>query len=372
MTTAAILADDTGALVELCGVSMIERHLRILQRLGFTSATVVNARPEVHGAVAKPSWPRSKIALEFTEAVPAAERVLVLPAEVYCDTRLLSALLTSERSMEVVCDAARTPRLLVAGSETKALRPSDIDAYVGSIRRTLPARCFRPANLAEAESMILDSAQKGTLDFPALVHAPIETAIVRRLCPTSVTPNQVTGLSTALAIAVVVLFARGSLWCGAIGAAIFGILDGVDGKLARTKIETTEIGQWEHFIDHALEFSWWLAIAYSLGQSGQLSQPWLFAALMIGGDLLGKIVNRPVRFHTGRPSHDFSPFERRFRLIAGRRNIYIWMLLAGLIAGRPGGAFAAACWWSMITAAVHAVRAVYICFFTPRQQPPRT
>lgn len=370
MTGAVILADDNGALVELCGISMVERNLRVVQRLGFTSVVVVNATVEIRGALAKPSSARSELAIGFTRDIPAAGRLLILPAEVYCDSRLLAALLGCDKAAELVCDGGRAPRLLVQNSESKTLDPSEVDAYIGAIRRRLPPRCFRPVNVAHAEALILDSAQKGTLDLPAMVHAPIERWIVRRIWRTSITPNQITFASTLLGIALTVLFARGSLWLGTLGAAIFGVLDGVDGKLARVKVETTELGQWEHFVDHVLQFSWWLAIACSLGRTGQLSQPWFFAALIIVGDLSGKIVNRPVMFHTGKPSHDFSAFERRFRLIAGRRNIYIWMLLAGLIAGRPAAAFAAACWWSVITAAVHAVRAVYICFFTPRQEPP--
>ena len=149
-------------------------------------------------------------------------------------------------------------------------------------------------------------------------------------------------------------------------ALAFGILDGVDGKLARVKVETTDIGKWEHYADHALEYAWWLALAWSLSASNKLQYAWLFGALVIAGDLLGKIVTRPVKAHTGKPSHDFSPFEQRLRLIGGRRNIYIFMLLIGLSFGMPALSFAAIGIWSMVTALIQAVRAVYICFFTPR------
>ncbi len=372
MTTAVILADKPEALVKLCGVSMIERNLRVLQRLELAAATIVNAQADVRAELAKPSWARAKLQLQFAAEAPVAQRTLVVPGEVYSDPRLLKALLDSSTTTELVCDAARAPKLLVDNSMRQVLDPAQIDPYIGAIRRTLPPQCFAappPEAVARAEEIIFDSAQKGTLDFPAIVHAPIETWIVRRLCRTSITPNQITFVSTVLAIAVVALFARGWLWSGAIGAAIFGVLDGVDGKLARVKVETTEIGQWEHELDHALEFSWWLAFAFTFWRSGQLPHAWWFAALMIGGDLFGKLVNRPVMFHTGKPSHDFGPFERRLRLIAGRRNIYIWMLLGGLLIGRPAAAFAAACCWSAVTAGIHAVRAGYICFFTPRQKP---
>lgn len=368
MTAAVLLADSPDALVELCGVSMIERNLRVLQRLGFSSVTIINAAPELRVALARRSWARSKLSLEFSDTVPEAERVLLIPGELYCDPRLLNALIPCANTTELMCEtAARAPKLLVQNSSTTQLDPTRIDPYIGAIRRTLQPRCFPPGNVADSEEVILDSAQKGTLDIPAIVHAPIETWIVRRICRTAVTPNQITLFSTVLAIATIVQFARGRLWSGAIMAAIFGVLDGVDGKLARVKVETSELGRWEHELDHAFEYSWWLALAYSLGASGQLARPWIFAALMIGGDLFGKVVNRPVMAHTGKPSHDFSAFERGLRLIGGRRNIYVWMLLIGLAVGLPGPVFAGACCWSMITAAIQAVRSIYICFFTPRR-----
>src|SRR4051812_43116621 len=42
-----LLANAPEALTELCGVSLLERHLRILQRLGFSEVTIVSDTPNL-------------------------------------------------------------------------------------------------------------------------------------------------------------------------------------------------------------------------------------------------------------------------------------------------------------------------------------
>src|SRR5204863_3876737 len=95
-----LIADAPEALMELCGVNLIERLPRILQRLGFRRAIVFSTTPEIIGAeLAKRSWAREQIT---TQVVPTAKRVtahrileqgqtarfLIVPANVYCDARL--------------------------------------------------------------------------------------------------------------------------------------------------------------------------------------------------------------------------------------------------------------------------------------------
>src|SRR5207253_7281512 len=54
-----LIADGPEALTELCGVNLLERLLRILQRLGFQRAIVFSTRAEiVRAELTKRSWPR--------------------------------------------------------------------------------------------------------------------------------------------------------------------------------------------------------------------------------------------------------------------------------------------------------------------------
>src|SRR5262249_17235858 len=94
---------------------LVERLLRILQRLGFRRAIVLSSSPEIIGTeLAKPSWARQQIAVQLVAsgAKPVtaalvlqqvhAERFLFVPANVYCDGRLLAALAAKESPAALV------------------------------------------------------------------------------------------------------------------------------------------------------------------------------------------------------------------------------------------------------------------------------
>ena len=149
-----------------------------------------------------------------------------------------------------------------------------------------------PGQSQEAERVLLDAAQKGTQDFPALVHAPIENFLVSQLCKTAITPNQLTVFSNIVAWGATFLFATGHLTAGTVLALSVGILDGLDGKQARLKIETSKMGKLEHWFDALFEISWWIALAYYLQSSGRLRSAFGYLALLIwrrGGCRIGQI-----------------------------------------------------------------------------------
>src|SRR5205809_2593103 len=221
-----IIADAPEALTELCGVSLLERLLRILQRLGFRSAIVFSTTPEIIGAeLGKRSWAREQIIAHLASVrigpltsqlvldQSASERFLIVPANIYCDARLLAALsakqspaaLVDSNPPEFARSLIRNPcgPALVTKDFLSAFRPTtsffeelkdkidnrkidvvdaaEQDDYIVSMRRRVRPVCF-PAppdqNRRVAERIILDSAQNGTLDFPAYLHAPIETGII--------------------------------------------------------------------------------------------------------------------------------------------------------------------------------------------------
>lgn len=425
-----LLADAPEALVELCGVTLLERLLRILQRLGFQRAVVVSATSNaLSGELAKPSWARRQLIVDLVPravgveaavrsrilsessgatALAAAsattpERWLIIPAGIYCDARLLAALCDKnapavlvdsnppefarpliDNFTQTTCGRFCGPALLTKNSAS-TFSPSApffeqlkewidnrkidvVDAatepdYVVSMRRHLRPLCFAapsPNNRHVAEMLVLDTAQNGTLDIPGYVHAPIENWIVSWLCRTRITPNQVTVLSFLIGGIATVLFAMGHLWVGTLIALLFGVLDGVDGKLARVKIETTKRGNWEHQLDYLIENSWWAALAFHLWRSGQSLNAFFLFALLIVSDLVDRFAKRQAKIATGRQLDDVSRFDRAFRLIAGRRNIYVWILATGLLLGVAGQAYAAICVWAGVTAAVHLLRCLWI------------
>ncbi len=244
------------------------------------------------------------------------------------------------------CDAARQP------------------TYVMSLRKQVRPVFFPappPELLPVAERFPRAAAQPGVQAFVERLNAPIEDWIVGRLCRTGITPNQVTFVTMLIGLAVTAFFATGHLWSGVALAYLVEVLDGVDGKLARTKVETTAGGEWEHVIDYCIELSWWTALAFHFHAEGMRHAYWLLL-LLVGSDLVDRLAKRAVKKKVGRNLDDVANFDRFVRWIGGRRCINIWILAAGLLLGDPANAFVLICGWMAATAAVHVVRAVQIRF----------
>ncbi|MCA1659489.1 MAG: NTP transferase domain-containing protein, partial [Verrucomicrobiaceae bacterium] len=112
----AILADAPAALVELCGISLLERLLRTLQRVGVREVVIVSSTAEVfEKELAKRSRFRSGIAwsLQRRQSGPVTieeirrvgsegELLLVLPADAVWDDRLLALLLSRNEPAALV------------------------------------------------------------------------------------------------------------------------------------------------------------------------------------------------------------------------------------------------------------------------------
>jgi phosphatidylglycerophosphate synthase len=408
-TLPILVADAPGALIELCGVNLLERLLRILQRLGFRRAIVFSTTPKIVGTeLAKRSWAREQITVHLASGAigpltpqlvleqSPPERFLIVPANIYCDTRLLDALCAKDSSAALVdsnppefaqslirnpCGPALVTKEFLFAllpdapffAELKAKldsRKIDIvdaaeeDDYIVSMRRRVRPVCF-PAPLEQnrrlAERIILDSAQKGTLDLPAYFHAPIETGIISLLCKTRITPNQITIAGFIIGCSATAAFALGRIGLGILAALIFGLVDGLDGKQSRIKIEMTERGKWEHHLDYLIENSWWAAIAFDLWRSGQFPNVFYFLALLIGSHLLDEFAKRRAKMAKGRLLDDVAPFDRAFRLIAARRNVYVWILACGFLLDVFAQSYAVICGWAAFSAAVHLVRSIWIC-----------
>lgn len=408
-TLPILVANAPDALIELCGVNLLERLLRILQRLGFRSAIVFSTTPGIVGAeLAKRSWARNQINAHVVsdpiglltsqlilEHSPS-DRFLIVPASIYCDARLLAALCAKDSSAALVdsnppefaqplirnpCGPALVTRDFLFGLSPAApvfeelknktdnrqidiIDAAEEDDYIVSMRRRVRPLCLlAPPEQSRrvAERVILDSAQNGTLDLPAYIHAPIENAIISRLCKTRITPNQITIAGFIIGCSATLAFALGRIGLGIIAALILGIVDGLDGKQSRVKIEMTERGKWEHYLDYLIENSWWAAIAFNLWTSGQFPNAFYFLALLVGSHLLDEFVKRRAKMATGRLLDDVAPFDRAFRLISARRNVYVWILAGGFLLGTFPQSYAIICGWAAVSATVHLLRSVWIC-----------
>jgi 1L-myo-inositol 1-phosphate cytidylyltransferase / CDP-L-myo-inositol myo-inositolphosphotransferase len=404
-----ILADAPEALVELFGISMLERLLRIAQRLGFRKALILSKTPdEIAAHLAEPSGARAEVAIDLrrreadpvliNDVAPGAQRILLVSAGFYYDARLLKALI-ERAGTTLLVDSAPPPRSVPLwkseGSEFRgaalldrewlAHRHYDVSlldqlsseagmgrvqvcdaaaepTYVTALRKHVRP-VFFPAPMPEliplAEKFPRDVAQNGVLDFPGFCDSPIEDWIVKKICRTSIRPNQVTFATMLIGVAVTALFATGHLWWGVVLAYVIEVLDGVDGKLARIKVETTTAGEWEHEVDYAIELSWWVALAFHFHARGLAASYW-FLALYVGSDLLDRLAKRVVKQKVGRNLDDVSNFDRFVRCIGARRNINIWILIAALALRDARHGFVLICCWGAGTAVAHLIRAIQI------------
>jgi phosphatidylglycerophosphate synthase len=245
-----------------------------------------------------------------------------------------------------------------------AVDVASLDPRMEGMRRDLRHLWFPAPDSQEArmlaERVVLDSAQKATLDLPAYAHGPIETAIIRRLSRTSITPNQLTLVTNLVAWGVTALLATGHLLAGTVVALAVGVLDGLDGKQARVKVETTQAGEWEHVADYVYELSWWTALAWYFHATTEVPNAFLLLGLMWLSDLADRLARRAVKQRSGRDLDTVSRADVWFRLVGGRRNVYIWMFAVALAVGRPAQGFVAFTVWGIITGVFHVIRAAMI------------
>jgi phosphatidylglycerophosphate synthase len=427
-----IVADSPEALTDLCGISLLERMRRIGLQLGFREAMILsNSVQAMATHVANQSWHRADVSLTFQERngaevtvgdildclaalrVASDGRILIVFAGFYCDERLLRSLADAQTNSILIdsdppsiiapllenLDTHSCGRLLCAAlvsiewlsrknradtlveeiiSDTMAGRIARVDAarqqaYVGSMRRSVRPVFFPAPSLERrplAERLLRDATQKGVLDFPALVHAPIEKWLVSHLCRTTITPNQITLGTGVLGLGVTLLYACGYLWAGVLLALVIGVLDGVDGKLARLKAQTTKLGKREHDADYFVEMSWWAGLAYHFHATGQIRYAYVIFFTFFAFDRLERVANKAAKRRIGRNLDDFTPFDRLVRMVAGRRNIYTWLFTFSLVIGAPATGFISLCFWGVASAVIHIFRALQIGFTGQDQVAP--
>ncbi|MEM2150250.1 MAG: CDP-alcohol phosphatidyltransferase family protein [Candidatus Bathyarchaeia archaeon] len=201
--------------------------------------------------------------------------------------------------------------------------------------------------------------EKGPSDFLAYyIHRPIENFIVQKLINTRMTPNQLTIATNILAYVVAILYFSGYLFPGSILSFVVGLMDGLDGKLARARKQTTRLGKMEHAFDLLFEFSWLIALALFLHRESGESLPLLlclFSILLISFyrycyDIFGRTMGVSLDI--------YGDFEKVFRRIAGRRNLYNIHILLGVLFNMPLYALASIMIHAAITSIIYAWRAM--------------
>jgi phosphatidylglycerophosphate synthase len=379
---AVVICPDATAnpLRSVGGITLLERLLRQLSELE-TVESILVLKPAELSLPAPSTRVRKHVSYHDASGANAWEmmrdarahlhdRFIVVAADLLVDERLLAwlsvqtadVMLSSSRGAQPETAARLRRESLDAPSaeaaRIKVVAADSLPAYWESMHGEVPIHLRRIASERDAEDgwrILLDYIQRRTLELPARYFDPFfENLIVRRLAPTAITANQVTLITTVLGFAVAGLYLTGWLRLGVLLAIFVEVLDGVDGKLARITRTTSKAGEYEHILDFFYENSWWLALGRFLSRHGSPSA-WTAAILMVAFDLTDNIVYSIADVKWHRSVDNATPFLSRFRLIAGRRNIYTWIFLPGFFLGAPAFSFYLAVAWAGVTAAIHAV-----------------
>lgn len=393
-------ARDPAAWQVVGGISLVARLVRSLELEGVGTIIVVADRAASRAEL-RALRPATRVLCEPLEReaplsaaleAHAQTPLLVVDGTLVADRRLLRALARHPGPVvvsPVPADATGVPRVRlarlsrgelellgapeIARKGFAALDPRDLETYTLEMRGQQPILLLdasTPERAAAATERLVRATQKQVMDAPARWIDPcFENAMLRRIAPTRITPNGVTLIGTAIGLVAAALLYQGWIWPAFSLMLLVGWLDGVDGKLARLRLHYTRLGAAESYLDFLYENAWWLALTAHLhGTYGD-------AALLAGGALiLGNLLAEgmlTLGFAYLENSLDLlSPFDRAFRIVAGRRNVFVWILILATLAGSLWAGFAACAVWAMLTGVEHAARLIMELGARARERSP--
>ena len=385
---AILFKDKDEPWFRLGGMTLYERNLRYLERLGISKATLVIAEgdelPEIE--VPRPLNLAASIetvfigGAEISEPLhklddPPDEPALMVNANTLVDVRLFSAMLEQTPPVFLVddhCHAEDSSWSIGYLSQSWAtmgntpwqdspkLNLSEVDTYAPELRGFVEPyflRITEQGDLEAAWNRLIDRAQKRQGDFiEKYAHPEPQNWMVKKICDSSITPNQISIAVVIVAVLAAILFFQGAYFTAYFVAFAATVLDGVDGKLARVKMMTSKLGELEHVFDYFYENAWYLALASQLSVT-QGATAWLLGGTVTICDTLDKSLGAAFQKRAGKTLDEMSPFDNAFRLIGGRRSIYLFILLVAFCFQAPFAGLAAVMGWAVITLLTHSVSA---------------
>ena len=266
-----------------------------------------------------------------------------------CEKRILLSLLKDDFTFSLSWPIGLNS--ILGKEKVGYLNLSQLKSYNSELRREIKPfwqYVKSEEDLKIAKKYLIKGVQKRTLDiFAWYIHRPIENKIIWWLCESPLTPNQLTLITFILALFVTFLFFKGYLLMASLLALAVNILDGLDGKQARAKGMFTKVGNLEHSLDTLYEQSWYIAFSWALFTSSGKLLPLQLCLIMILFDTFSRHCSMQFRMTMGIPLADYSWFDRMFRKFDGRRNVYTFYILVGVLVGVP--------LYSLIAMSIHAI-----------------
>jgi len=365
------------------GIPLATRLVRGLELAGLERILVVCDRP-LGPAALEPARRETRLTTRCLQpGAPLAEAAAELPEEsellvaegsLVVDLRLQAALARCPAPTFVPLPGCATVRLARLSADQLAgygappdpaldwqtLEPESLDTWSAKLRghqEILLLDASSPEAAARAETLLIERTQKLVMDWPARWIDPhFENAMVRWLAPTRVGPDAVTWVGAAIALAGAALLWKGWLVAAIPFLLLTGWLDGVDGKLVRLRLKGGWVGDAESVVDFFVENSWWAALAVWFHGAGMgESAIWVWA-VFFAGSLIDDSTYFLADIFLGENIDLLTPADGAFRLVAGRRNVYVWYLTVGFLAGFAWQGYVLCAVWAILTGPIHAVR----------------
>ena len=189
-----------------------------------------------------------------------------------------------------------------------------------------------PTGVGRVERRLLRSLGRPSDGYLARLDRTVSIGISRRLIPTRITPNAITGLSLIAGLGGAVSLALGTSWVAVLGVLLLwasSILDGCDGELARLKLLTSRFGaRFDVVTDHVVHAATFVGVAlhvYRTRPDMPLAAP---VMLLLVGVALSMV---SVVWMIDRvPPERRDGLARVYERIASRDYVYILLVLTAL------------------------------------------
>ncbi len=360
----------------LWGLTLTERIVLSLQDRGFTEIQIISDFSEkdlffrnLHHKTKPP-----KILKKF-ETPKGFEKVILISGSSVFDFRVFDLFKDSQKTLNL---KDKNTRVILDISD-KVNSTSNIDefyqnldsieflelskqnTYIAKLRKHLEWNCVKiesEEDLKTADKILKESVQKGVNDWPAqIIHPPFEFALAKLASRTNITPNQITYVSITIAFGLTPVVYYGEWAIFLVLSFIMGILDGVDGKLARLTHRTSKGGDLLDHVSDIVYLSFWY-FAMGMYFINQGIDVWVPTIVLQFAYYLDRIVLGLFSKKKGAELHDYRQIDCWFRRIGARRNPCYWLFMVGFLMNDFLFGFQMVVWWTVITFVFHTVRAI--------------
>ena len=381
---AIIDATDQGSWEYVGGIPLVARNLFYVVKNGIKKIIIFAPRVQRHVNLKRwASDAEVKYAIEdpLKDISQIGQEILYIDSSFLFDQRIIDKVANCKANSVFIKDQKSKKKLILALLNKEGINIwkkqgvnrllersnkiylTDIEPFSEEMRGEIPPYVIEVRNKEDAKKAtwtLIKSMQKKVMDLPAEYLDPIfEDRITFILCYTPVTPNMVTFFSLTIAVLIAFLFYSGHFLIAALCTYIVEVLDGVDGKLARTKLEFSKFGEYECLVDYFYENLWYISIGLGLKNKSHYPPALILSAIMVLCDTLDNIVYTLSSKWFQKNFDLLSQFEKNFRKIAGRRNIYCFMFIIGFFLGYYIETFFATTVWAAITCLVHIFRLLW-------------